>query len=213
MRTARAFPGARVGHWAALLVSILLAAACAPSSPKLAPEGGVERGIASWYGPGFHGRQTASGERFDMHALTAAHPTLPFGTMVEVTSLDSGRSVRVRVNDRGPFLKNRAIDLSYAAALELGMVGPGTARVRISALGAAPMEPVRYTVQIGAFQELARAEELVARLCPRFPAVEVRSDGSWHRVQLGEYADRELADDLRRRLRREGVAALVVALR
>lgn len=213
MSTARALPGARTGLWAVLVSSAFLAAACAPSSPKLTPDGGVERGIASWYGPGFHGRQTASGERYDMHALTAAHPTLPFGTVAEVTNLDNGRTVRVRINDRGPFLKNRVIDLSFAAAEAIGMVGPGVARVQIATRGAAPVEPVRYTVQAGAFHDLDRAEELAARLCPRFPAVEVRSDGSWHRVRLGEFPHRELADDLRRRLRREGVAAVVVALR
>lgn len=213
MKTARALPGARMGLWAVLVTSALFAAACAPSSPKLAPDGGVERGIASWYGPGFHGRQTASGERYDMHALTAAHPTLPFGTEVEVTNLDNGRTVRVRINDRGPFLKNRVIDLSFAAAEAIGMVGAGTARVQLATRGASPEEPVRYAVQAGAFQDLARAEELAARLCPRFPAVEVRSDGSWHRVRLGEFPHRELADDLRRRLRREGVAAVVIALR
>jgi len=86
-------------------------------------------GIASWYGPGFHGRRTASGEIYDMFALTAAHKTLPFGTIVKVVDLDTGRSVVVRINDRGPFIKGRIIDLSYAAAQELGMVKKGLAKV------------------------------------------------------------------------------------
>lgn len=82
----------------------------------------VGRGLASWYGPGFHGRRTANGEKFDMHQLTAAHPTLPFGTIVRVQSLVNGRSVDVRINDRGPFIKRRVIDLSRAAAQALGLI-------------------------------------------------------------------------------------------
>ena len=89
----------------------------------------VERGSASWYGPGFHGRRTASGERYDMHALTAAHKTLPFGTMVRVKSLVNGREVLVRITDRGPFARNRVIDLSRAAAAELDMLGLGFKQV------------------------------------------------------------------------------------
>jgi len=88
-----------------------------------------EVGIASWYGPGFHGRRTASGEIYDMYAMTAAHRTLPFGTIVKVVDLETGRSVVVRINDRGPFIEGRIIDLSYAAAVELGMVEKGLARV------------------------------------------------------------------------------------
>ena len=89
----------------------------------------VERGGASWYGPGFHGKRTANGERYDMHALTAAHKTLPFGTMVRVKSLVNGREVLVRITDRGPFSRNRVIDLSRAAAAELDMLGLGFKQV------------------------------------------------------------------------------------
>ena len=85
--------------------------------------------MASWYGPDFHGRQTANGEKYDMNAMTAAHRTLPFNTMVLVENLDNGRSVKVRINDRGPFAKGRIIDLSKAAAEKMDMIGPGTARV------------------------------------------------------------------------------------
>jgi len=88
-----------------------------------------EVGIASWYGPGFHGERTASGEIYDMYAMTAAHRTLPFGTIVKVVDLDTKKSVVVRINDRGPFIEGRIIDLSYAAALELDMVERGLARV------------------------------------------------------------------------------------
>jgi len=95
-------------------------------------------GIASWYGKDFHGKRTANGERYDMHALSAAHKTLPLPTLVRVTNLDNGRAVIVRVNDRGPFVKERLIDLSYAAAKELGYADKGTARVRVQTLDEAP---------------------------------------------------------------------------
>jgi rare lipoprotein A len=91
-------------------------------------------GVASYYAREHEGRRTASGERYDMHAMTAAHPSLPFGTRVRVTNLDNGRRAVVRINDRGPFRRGRIIDVSYAAARELKMIGPGTARVRIDVL-------------------------------------------------------------------------------
>src|SRR5437899_10900029 len=120
--------------WAAL--AVLGAAGCAlvraPAPPPVT--NGVQVGVASWYGPGFHGNRTANGEIYDQYELTAAHPSLPLGTRVMVTNLSNGRSVQVRINDRGPFVDGRAIDLSYAAARVLRMVGPGTARVRIDAL-------------------------------------------------------------------------------
>jgi len=102
-------------------------------------KGHVERGLASWYGPGFHGRKTSSGERYDMHAMTAAHKTLPLPTYAKVTNLDNGRSAVVRINDRGPFHGPRIIDLSRAAASKLGVIAQGTARVEVRALD--PSEP------------------------------------------------------------------------
>lgn len=100
-----------------------------------------EIGIASWYGRRFHGRRTATGERYDMRAMTAAHRTLPFGAKVRVTCLDSGRVVEVRINDRGPFVRNRIIDLSHGAAKHVGLVGTGSARVRIDVLEIPQAEP------------------------------------------------------------------------
>jgi rare lipoprotein A len=102
--------------------------------------GHVERGLASWYGPGFHGRRTSSGERYDMHAMTAAHKTLPLPTYAQVTNLDNGRSAVVRINDRGPFHGDRVIDLSRAAAVKLGVLATGTANVEVRAL--APLDQV-----------------------------------------------------------------------
>jgi rare lipoprotein A len=120
--------------------SIVLAGSCAPrKAPSITPVSiaprHVETGQASWYGKAHQGHLTASGERFDMHSLTAAHRTLPFGTIVRVTHLKSGRSVEVRINDRGPFHSGRIIDLSYEAARKLGIVGRGTARVELTVLG------------------------------------------------------------------------------
>jgi len=129
----------------ALTVVLLAGLACSASPRYTATPGGIRRelpgsarwiqeGIASYYADEFHGRQTANGETFDMHALTAAHRTLPFNTRVRVTNLDNGRSVVVRINDRGPFVEGRIIDLSLGAARAVGLIGPGTARVRLEVL-------------------------------------------------------------------------------
>ncbi|MFO7733797.1 MAG: septal ring lytic transglycosylase RlpA family protein, partial [Candidatus Aminicenantes bacterium] len=122
-------PGAR----RLLPVLLLAVAACSRLPPP--GRGTAEVGIASWYGQDFHGRPTSSREIYDMHDMTAAHRTLPFGTHVMVTNLDNDRSTVIRINDRGPFIKGRILDLSYAAARVLGVVGPGTARVRLEVLG------------------------------------------------------------------------------
>jgi rare lipoprotein A len=123
-----------------LLVSIVVAGACAQrkglsASPASIERQHVETGQASWYGKAHQGKLTASGERFDMHALTAAHRTLPFGTIVRVKHLKSGKSVNVRINDRGPFRTGRIIDLSYEAARRLGIVSRGAARVELTVIG------------------------------------------------------------------------------
>jgi len=122
-----------------LLLSLLVALlGCAGKPAPISAsdvQGYAEKGIASWYGRKYHGRLTANGERYDMHALTAAHKRLPFGAVVVVKNLENGKKVRVRINDRGPFKKGRIIDLSYAAARELGMVEQGLARVKIKVVG------------------------------------------------------------------------------
>lgn len=122
----------------AVFAGLALLAGCArvvptgPSAPSVA--GGEEVGMASWYGSAHQGRRTASGEVFDMNQLTAAHRTLPFGTRVLVTNRDTSQSAEVRINDRGPFVKGRILDVSYAAARLLGAVGPGTIPVRVRVL-------------------------------------------------------------------------------
>jgi rare lipoprotein A len=196
-----------------LLVLAALAALSGCASTRSARQGvAVERGIASWYGPGFHGRHTASGEPYDMAAMTAAHRSLPFGTVVDVRNLANGLAVRVKINDRGPFVGNRIIDLSRAAADAIGLVGPGTALVELVAVGVEPIGGFAFTVQVGAFREVGRARDLADRLRDDFPEVEVRSDAVWSRVQVGSFASRFEAQRLAAELAARGFPAVVVPL-
>jgi rare lipoprotein A len=202
--------------FAVFLLAQLLAVACSgnrkPSSAPPTLGVPVERGIASWYGPKFNGRQTANGERYDMNAFTAAHPSLPFGTKIGVRNTRTGREVVVRVNDRGPYSKNRIIDLSYAAAREVGVVGPGTASVEIYVVPEAGAPP-RFTVQVGAFSENEKAVSLHHDVVRLYPEAVVESDGTWNRVQIGAFDDRDQAESLRRELAAIGMPAIVVAAR
>lgn len=200
---------------AALVLCQLLAVGCSNNRKPAGPTSlgvPIERGIASWYGPKFHGRATASGERYNMNDLTAAHPSLPFGTRVGVRNTRTGREVVVRVNDRGPFSKNRIIDLSYAAAREVGVVGPGTASVELYIVPAAGPPP-RYTVQVGAFGEPERAANLLREIAGLYPEAVVDSDGTWNRVQIGAFDHREEAESLRRELAVIGLPSVVVSAR
>lgn len=178
--------------------------------PLLSAEGYSEEGLASWYGKDFHGKQTASGERYDMYAMTAAHKVLPFGTKVKVTSLENGNSVVVRINDRGPFVGNRIIDLSQSGAEQLDMVGPGTARVRIETVGSvAGLEDGvlkgKFYVQVGAFSKEANATVLVQTLKERgYNArhVYLSNIGFW-RVQVGPYEELSKVEDISDKLKVE----------
>jgi rare lipoprotein A len=171
------------------LVAVL--AGCASNPPPLTsvPTGWSEEGDASWYGPGFHGKRTASGEVYDMEAMTAAHRRLPFGTRVRVRNLDNGRSAEVRINDRGPFAHGRVLDLSRAAARELGVLGPGIARVRLELLEASPLETCSL-VQVGAFTDPANAEALARRHRGRGETARTaRGADGLTRVLLGPFVD------------------------
>src|SRR5207249_10440070 len=167
-------------RWVALW--LVGAAGCAlvraPAPPPITD--GVQVGVASWYGPGFHGNRTANGEIYDQYELTAAHPSLPLGTRAVVTNLSTGRAVEVRINDRGPFVDGRVIDLSYAAARTIGMIGPGTARVRIDVLGNAAPPPLipppthdlptgSYTIEVASLSDPGKAHHLRDVLARRFP--------------------------------------------
>lgn len=172
-------------------------------------EGYRREGIASWYGEKFHGRRTSSGEPYDMYALTAAHKTLPLPTHVRVTNLENGRSLIVRVNDRGPFAHNRLIDLSYAAAYRLGYLDTGTARVRVEAVGpdADPDDAgATVHVQVGAFREPENARATERRLRRRgIEETRVQSGdaGVW-RVQVGPVREGPALERLLARLARAG---------
>jgi rare lipoprotein A len=158
-----------------------------------------EEGMASWYGPGFHGKRTASGEVYDMEAMTAAHRRLPFGTRVRVDNLDNGRHTRVRINDRGPFVDDRVIDLSRAAARAIGMLGSGTARVRIVVVVLSDMLECSL-VQVGAFAEHSNAEDLSRRLRAAGQPVRLqRGRDGLTRVLLGPYRDLSTAQRARDR--------------
>lgn len=188
-------------------------------------EGYKERGIASWYGTKFHGRRTSSGEPYDMYAMTAAHTTLPIPSYVEVTNLSNGRKVVVKVNDRGPFRHNRLIDLSYVAALKLGIVAEGTGKVEVRAVvpdeaalkdaAASPAAPQLATdsspamfLQVGAFTDRRNAEQLsqrVATVAPR-GAVKISEQasaatrGPLYRVRLGPLSSVDEVDQVSRKL-------------
>jgi rare lipoprotein A len=172
-----------------------------------------ETGMAAWYGKDLHGKKTASGEVFDMYGLSAAHRTLPLGTVVHVTNLDNFKSITVRINDRGPFLKSRFLDLSYGAAKELGFVSQGTARVRIEMVEAV-RDPARYTVQAAVFTEEENARMLKERLTTKFGVVSIvpfeTNIARFYRVQVGTYASEDRAEQAARKLTIEGLEPVVV---
>lgn len=193
--------------------------------PLPSAEGYHERGIASWYGPHFHGKRTSNGERYDMESLTAAHKTLPMDTWVEITNLRDHSQATVRINDRGPFVDGRIIDLSKAAARKLGVLARGTAPVEVRALGfrqagsgeagrpAVYVPPPSYdtgtfTVQVGAFTNPANATRLAAQLRRTWGQVSVvrydRGDAVFHRVWVGKVSTLQEAKALEARLRAAG---------
>jgi rare lipoprotein A len=184
------------------------------SAPN-APIAAVETGLASWYGSPYHGRAAANGEIYDMDKLTAAHRTLPFGTMVRVTRTDSGQSVEVRITDRGPFVDGRIIDLSRAAARAIDLIGPGVAEVRVEPVSVAARVSGLFAVQVGAFREKDRAEKQRSTLDSEYgPARLVLRDGSpplW-RVLVGRESSTDSAAALADRLRSELGSAFVVRL-
>ncbi len=206
-------PSAVRGRAVLLALALAGAVTACRSGPASDPgRGWSQRGHASWYGKPFHGRQTASGEIYDMHELTAAHKKLPFHSVVEVRNLDNGRTVRVRITDRGPFVKGRIIDLSYAAAREIDMIGSGIAPVEIRLVSRTPRHPAAdllFTVQIGAFRDRRYAEELAGRVADGLSA-RVETEGGWHRVRVGEFQREEAARRVRDQLHRAGHRAIVV---
>ncbi|MDY6950956.1 MAG: septal ring lytic transglycosylase RlpA family protein [Thermodesulfobacteriota bacterium] len=183
-----------------------------------------ERGTASWYGKDFHGRKTSNGEVYDMYAMTGAHKTLPFGTYVRVDNLENGKKVDVRINDRGPFVRGRIIDLSYRAAKEIGLVGPGTAPVKIMALGIPEETRVHgkvkrtlvpgnyyagnFAVQVGAFRDRTnalRVREKVAEIHKdAYITVYESREGKYYRVRAAKCTTLDQARRYQKRLEEDG---------
>ena len=176
-------------------------------------QGFSQRGVASWYGRKFHGRKTSNGETYDMYAMTAAHKTLPLGVHVRVTNLQNGRSAVVRVNDRGPFVAGRIIDLSYSAASKLDIVDAGTAKVQVQALGYRQSDhgkvsyrsPTSYdagsfAVQIGAFSVRENAYRLAGQMRSRYGKADVQTvqlnGRTLYRVRVGDYRSLERAEQV-----------------
>jgi rare lipoprotein A len=170
--------------------------------------GQTEEGIASYYDGEFVGRRTANGEVMARDRLTAAHRTYVFGTVVRVTNLENGRETVVRINDRGPFVDDRIIDLTLAGARAIDMVGSGTAKVRLEVLGAPPPGTPMW-VQIGAFIDPQNAERLRERFSESFPATVV-VEGEFHKVRLGPCAQERDARIMATRARQLGVPAIIV---
>ncbi len=187
----------------------------APTSPDRPPTR-VEEGLASWYGLEEAGRATASGEPMAPEKLTAAHKSLAFGSLVRVTELDTGKRVDVIINDRGPFVGGRIIDLSFAAARDLGMVDKGVARVRIEVLGlAGPLAARRWRVQVGSFEARPRAEDIATSLQAQGHGpvllTEFENEGAlYHRVWVGSFRERDAAERLLRQLQLQGFSGFVI---
>jgi rare lipoprotein A len=214
-----------VPRLAALLLASALLPACS-SRPAARTAGdltgeGVERGLASWYGAEFAGLPTASGEVFEPSRVSAAHRALPLGTVVDVTNEKNGRTVRVRINDRGPFVAGRIVDLSRAAAEEIGSVADGVVPVTLAVVtlgsgrrstsgGGSLSEPRAWAVQAGAFADAANAARLRERLEGRYPDPWLEPFDGLTRVKFGPYPSRDDALDACATLAELGLAGVVV---
>ena len=188
------------------------------AAPNPAMSAYTEEGNASWYGVPFNGRRASNGEIYDMNKLTAAHRTLPFDTVVRVTNLSNGKSTVVRITDRGPFVDNRIIDLSMAAAREIESIGPGVAPVRVEIVSAS-IDPTSgfFTVQVGAFHDRGNAERLRQRLNASYSPIFIQlydsPDGLFYRVRVGKVPGEDAAHQFGEQLRsREGFTPMVVRL-
>lgn len=177
-----------------------------------------DRGIASWYGPGFHGRRTANGETYDQEELTAAHRSLPFNTLVRVENVRNGKSVVVRINDRGPYVGNRIIDLSQKAARRIEMIGSGVADVRLTIINPDPEHnrqeylQERFTLQLGSFSRPEHAELIAGDLSGSRVSEAKVHDRIYYRVYYGLYATRRDAEEALMAILKKGHSGFVKQL-
>ena len=183
-------------------------------------DGYTQTGIASWYGDKEHRNKTASGERFNRYAYTAAHKSLPFGTVVRITSLENGRDVVVKINDRGPFIRGRIIDLSYASARSIDLIRTGTAKVKVEVISSPSarnddyFKPI-YTVQVGSFSSKINASTVKNDLDTaidnkiRIESVKIKGD-TYYRVRVGMFSSKSRAESLRKKLRNYGYRGKVI---
>lgn len=193
--------------------------------PLAHSKGFSQKGHASWYGKKFHGKKTANGEIYNMYGITAAHKTLPLGTYVRVYNLKNGKTLDLRINDRGPFVRGRIIDLSYGAAKKLGVIGPGTAPVKITALGIRKKKtnssqkkyeykPLDYysgsfTVQVGAFTNQLNAQNLMRKLAKKYGSAHIAEfrniEGTlFYRVRTGSFLSLPIAEKFEQKMIRNG---------
>lgn len=195
-----------------IVVAFIVSSCSFPVTRRPFTTGYVEKGIASWYGKDFHGRPTSSGEIFNMYDLTAAHRLIPLGTIVKVTNLKNDRSVVVKINDRGPFVDGRIIDLSYYAARKLGMAEEGLAPVEIRVLkwGSKAGD---FTVQVGSFTVKNNAQRLMKHLKKKYPdtyiVTYITNNKKFYRVRIGFKKDIKEAELLVQKLSSEGFSPFI----
>ena len=209
-----------------LYVLLFTIVSCAPSKYDI-QQGKIAKFyvVASWYGEDFHGRPTSSGETFDMNALTCAHKEYPFGTQLKVTNTANNKSVTCTVNDRGPFIKGRDIDLSYAAARQIDLIGPGTAPVLIEVQGrdASYIRTVKvqsvdkrgpFAIQVGAFSDSVNAVRLKVSLRLKYANAHIQEaeikGATWYRVRVGNFDQFSQAMETAEQLGQEGYPVLIV---
>jgi rare lipoprotein A len=211
-----------IGYLVAMAVCALFAgcAAQVPSrsiTPLLPPQVASVEGVASWYGPGFHGHRTSSGAVYDQEDLTAASTLFPLGTHLLVTNLANNRAVEVIVNDHGPYVKGRQIDLSHKAAKVLGVIGPGTARVRMDVLATPAGGPAigeRFFVQVGSFADSSNARRMQQRLAAAYPDVRIETAeagaSTCYRVRMGAFVRRDEAESRAAQVASVGYSAVII---
>ena len=201
-----------ITKWGLIVIALFVSSCAMPAYRQPYAAGYVERGIASWYGEDFHGRPTSSGEIYNMYDLTAAHKLMPLGTIAKITNLENDQSVVVKINDRGPFIEGRIIDLSYSAAREIGMAEKGLSRVEIEVMKWGE-KLTDFTVQVGSFEVEENAQRLKEKLNQKYKDAHIityeTNDKIYYRVRVGSTKDILEAERLAEKLSEEGYSFLI----